>query len=235
MTPPVTTRKDWLEAREALLAAEKAHTRAGDALAEQRRALPWVKVEKTYTFDSPDGRLTLSDLCDGRSQLAVYHFMFGPDWEAGCPSCSFWADNLNGVQDHLAQRDCSLVLVSNAPLDKLSLYKARMGWSLPWVSSQGSDFNRDFDVSFDAEQLETGNFTYNYRRQGFGGPEAPGLSIFARTEDGIMYHTYSTFGRGLDRFNGAYQLLDLTPKGRDEGDLPFTMAWLKRRDEYEGD
>jgi len=228
---PVATREDWLEARRALLAAEKAHTKERDALAEQRRALPWVHVEKPYEFDGPDGRETLSDLFAGRSQLAVYHFMYGKDWEAGCPSCSYWADNLNGVQDHLAHRDTTLVLASTAPLATLDVYKARMGWSLKWVSSGASDFNADFGVTFTPEQLESKEFHYNYKPGGFGGPEAPGLSMFIK-QDGQVYHSYSTYGRGLDHFNGAYQLLDLTAKGRDEGDLSFTMAWLKRHDEY---
>ena len=232
-TPHKTaTREDWLSARTALLEREKAHMRASDALATARRELPWVKVEKDYVFTTEDGEASLADLFGGHGQLAVYHFMYGPEWEAGCPSCSFWIDNLNGVQAHLAQRDVRLVLISHAPLDKLLAYRARMGWSLPWVSSHGSEFNRDWNVSFTAEEIDSGNHVYNYREGGFGVTEAPGFSAFAKGDDGAVYHSYSTFARGLEHFNGAYQLLDLMPKGRDEGALPFTQAWLKRRDEY---
>ncbi len=226
-------REDWLEARKALLAAEKEHTRARDALAKARRALPWVKIDKAYRFQGADGPVTLPDLFGPHGQLAIYHFMFGPDWEEGCPSCSFWADNLNGIEPHLAHRDTALVLAGHAPYPKLAAYGARMGWSLPWVSTEGSDFNGDFGVSFTAEQLESGDYSYNYRKAGFGGPEAPGFSAFIKGEDGAVYHSYSTYGRGLDHFNGAYQLLDLMPKGRDEGGLDDTQAWLRRRDQYD--
>ncbi len=232
MTHTIASREDWLEARRALLAAEKAHTRERDALAEQRRALPWVRVEKPYAFDGPDGRETLSELFAGRRQLAVYHFMYGANWEAGCPSCSYWADNLNGIDAHLAHRDTTLVLASTAPLATLEAYKKRMGWDLKWVSSGVSDFNADFGVTFTPEQLDSGDFSYNYRAGGFGGLEAPGLSTFVKDDDETVYHSYSTYRRGLDHFNGAYQLLDLTAKGRDEGGLSYAMAWLKRRDEY---
>lgn len=227
------TREDWLTARIALLEREKAHMKAGDELAAARRALPRVKVGKDYRFQTETGPASLGDLFGGHGQLAVYHFMFGPDWEAGCPSCSFWIDNLNGIGPHLAQRDVRLVLISHAPLDKLLAYRKRMGWQLPWVSSHGSDFNRDWNVSFTPEEIESKDFTYNYRKGAFGVTEAPGFSAFVRDDDGTVYHTYSTFARGLEHFNGAYQLLDLMPRGRDEGALPYAQAWVKRRDEYE--
>lgn len=231
MAHAVKSRDDWTKARVALLAEEKALTRARDRLAEARRALPWVKVEKEYRFTGPAGTETLADLFGGRSQLLVYHFMYGADWDDACPSCSFWGDNLNGTDVHLAHRDTTLLLVSAAPLEMLEAYKKRMGWRLNWVSSAGSDFNRDFGVGFTAEDLETGDRPYNYRPGGFNGPEAPGLSAFIREGDAV-YHTYSTFGRGLDGFNGAYQLLDLTAKGRDEDNLDWSMQWLRRRDQY---
>jgi predicted dithiol-disulfide oxidoreductase (DUF899 family) len=229
----VVSRDQWLAARKALLAKEKDFTRARDALSAERRALPWVRVEKTYTFDGPNGPETLGDLFDGRSQLVIYHFMYGPDWQEGCPSCSFWADNFDRIVVHLNHRDVSLAAVSRAPLETLLAYRERMGWSFPWVSSLHCDFNQDFDVSFTPEQLAAGSHTYNYRRGGFGGEEAPGISVFARDEEGDIFHTYSTFGRGLDMLNTAYHYLDLVPKGRDEDGLDFSMAWLRRRDQYE--
>ena len=232
MPTETTDRDTWLAARKALLAEEKAHTAARDQLAAARRNLPRLRINKNYVFQGPNGAETLPDLFAGRSQLAVYHFMFAPDWEAGCTSCSFWADNLNGTAAHMAQRDVSLVMISSAPLDILDTYRRRMGWDMRWYSAHGSDFNHDMGVSFDAQQLESGDYTYNYRKRSSGGPEAPGLSAFQRDADGSVYLTYATYGRGLDHFNGAYQLLDLMPKGRDEEDLPFTMAWLRRHDEY---
>ncbi len=231
--PIASDREEWLAARLALLEREKAHTRERDALAEARQALPKLPVEKEYSFTGPDGPLSLSDLFGPHSQLAVYHFMYGADWDEGCTSCSFWADNLDGVTVHLAHRDTALVLVSQAPFEQLDAYRRRMGWSLRWVSSAGSDFNHDFRVSFTPEELERNEFSYNFKKGGFGGPEAPGLSTFLK-EKGQIWHCYSTYGRGLDHFNGAYQLLDLMPKGRDEAALPYTMAWLKRHDQYAG-
>ena len=224
-------RETWRAARLALLKREKAHTRERDALAAARRALPRIPVDTEYWFTGPDGPVTLGDLFGPHSQLAVYHFMFGPDWDEGCPSCSFWVDNLDGVAPHLAQRDTALVLVSQAGFGKLDAYRRRMGWSLPWLSSAGTTFNHDFDVSFTPEELETKSYSYNFNPGGPTGPEAPGLSTFLK-EDGRIWHCYSTYARGLDHFNGAYQLLDLMPKGRDEADLPYTMSWLKRRDQY---
>jgi predicted dithiol-disulfide oxidoreductase (DUF899 family) len=222
---------EWLAARKALLAKEKELTRLRDDLSRQRRELPWVKVEKTYVFDGPSGKETLSDLFAGRSQLIVDHFMFGADWQEGCPSCSFWADTYDGVVVHLEQRDASFVVVSRAPLDKLEAYRKRMGWSLKWVSSLNNDFNRDYHVSFTPAEQNTA--VYNYRADGFGSSEAPGVSVFAKDAAGSIFHTYSCYARGLDALNGAYQLLDLIPKGRDEQGLPHPMAWVRRHDRYD--
>jgi len=221
---------EWLAARKALLAKEKELTRLRDDLSRQRRELPWVKVEKTYVFDGPRGKETLSDLFAGRGQLIVDHFMFGADWQEGCPSCSFWADTYDGVVVHLEQRDASFVVVSTAPLDKLEAYRKRMGWSFKWVSSLNNDFNRDYHVSFTPAEQKTA--VYNYRADGFGSSEAPGISVFAKDAAGSIFHTYSCYARGLDALNGAYQLLDLIPKGRDEQGLPHPMAWVRRHDRY---
>lgn len=228
--PTVGTRAEWLEARLALLEEEKALTRAGDALAEKRRALPWVRLDKEYAFTSPNGPQTLAGLFGQRSQLLVYHFMMGEGWEAGCPSCSFWADGYNGLDVHLGARDIALVSVSAAPIDQIEAYRKRMGWSFTWVSSQGTDFNRDFCVTIPDEERETGY--YNFANRGFPVSEAPGYSVFARRDDGAVYHTYSCYARGLDRLNAGYQLIDLTPKGRNEDVLAHTMGWLRRHDEY---
>jgi predicted dithiol-disulfide oxidoreductase (DUF899 family) len=229
----VISREEWLDARRELLAKEKEFTRLRDQLSQARRELPWVKIEKDYLFEGPNGKETLSDLFEGRSQLIIYHFMYGPDWEEGCPSCSFWADNFNGIGIHLNHRDITLIAVSRAPLDQLEAYKARMGWSFKWVSSLGNDFNFDYQVSFIPDQLEKGEMIYNYRPGGFSGEEAPGISIFYKNEQGEVFHTYSCYSRGLDMLNGAYHYMDLAPKGRDEDDLPYTMAWLRRHDQYE--
>lgn len=232
MATRTVSRAEWRDARLALLQKEKALTRARDELAAARRALPRVRVDAAYGFDGENGPETLADLFGSRSQLAVYHFMFGPGWDAGCPMCSFWADNLAGLAPHLAARDVALVLVSAAPFYALDAYRRRMGWELKWVSSGGTAFNHDFGVSFTPEELETGDFEYNWKRSGFSGPEAPGFSAFQKDPDGTVYHTYSAYARGLEPLNAAYGLLDLMPKGRDEGDLPFSMAWVRRRDEY---
>src|SRR5882757_1123358 len=213
-TPSIVSQEEWLKARKAFLAKEKEFTRARDELARQRRELPWVKVEKPYTFDAAEGRVSLGDLFGGKDQLLIYHFMMGPDWEEGCPSCSFWADNYDGVDIHLAHRDTALVAVSRAPLAKLLAYRKRMGWSFRWVSSAGCGFNFDYGVSFRRREGETQD--YNYGSEKFGGEEKPGISAFRRGADGAVYHTYSTYARGLDMLNGAYHLLDLTSKGRDE-------------------
>jgi len=231
MQHKVVSRDEWIAARKQLLSEEKEFTRARDRLSARRRELPWVKVDKTYVFDGPAGKETLSDLFAGSSQLLVYHFMFGPDWTEGCPSCSFWADNYNGIVVHLKHRDVTLVAVSRAPLEKLEAYRRRMGWSFKWVSSLGSDFNRDYHVSFAPEEQKTAY--YNYEPRGFSASEAPGISVFAKDGTGAVFHTYSCYARGLDMLNGAYHLLDLVPKGRDEAGLPYTMAWVRRRDRYD--
>jgi predicted dithiol-disulfide oxidoreductase (DUF899 family) len=246
----IAIREEWHAARDELLRREKEHTRMGDELARQRRELPWVRVEKKYRFDTDDGTRTLAELFDGRSQLLVYHFMFGPSYEAGCPACTSMADTINGVLPHLHARDVTMLLVSRAPLEKLQAYKRRMGWTFPWASSFGSDFNFDFNVRFTEEQQREGGIEYNYRheaalqRRGAEGPvakmaamtgtdvptytrERPGMSAFA-LEDGVVYHTYSTYARGLDGIWGMYQWLDRAPKGRNE-----TGVWWRRHDEYD--
>ena len=230
MQHAIVSQDEWLAARKALLAKEKEFTKARDALSAERRALPWVKVEKPYVFEGPAGKETLADLFGGKSQLLVYHFMLGPGWAAGCPSCSYLADHFDGAAIHLAQRDVAFVAVSRAPLAEIEAYKKRMGWKFKWVSSNGSDFNYDFHVSFTPEQKATAE--YNYVKSGFPAEEAPGLSAFIQ-QDGAVYHTYSSYGRGLDMFIGAYHFLDHAPKGRDEDALPWSMAWVKRHDEYE--
>jgi predicted dithiol-disulfide oxidoreductase (DUF899 family) len=243
------TRQEWLAARLELLKAEKEHTRRGDELARQRQALPWVRVDKAYRFETGQGSASLADLFRGRSQLLVYHFMFGPDYDAGCPACSAIADGFDGFAVHLANHDVMLWAVSRAPLDKLRAYQRRLGWTFPWASSFGGDFNFDFSVRFTEEQQQSdGGIEYNYRREeawkGGGEDEArfaamsgtdpatytrerPGMSAFA-LQDGAVYHTYSAYARGLDSLWGMYQWLDRAPKGRNE-----TGAWFRRRDEYQ--
>ena len=230
--PTIVSHQDWLAARRELLAAEKEFTRQRDALTRRRQALPWERVDKPYRFDTPSGPRSLAELFDGRSQLIVYHFMLGPDWEEGCKSCSFWADNFNGIPIHLAHRDVTFTAVSRAPLEKIEAYRQRMGWSFPWVSAHGSDFNFDYQVSFTPEQIAAGEAFYNYERRPAKSSEQVGISVFAKDEAGGVFHTYSCYQRGVDMLNGAYHYLDLTPKGRDEDDLPFTMAWLRRHDQY---
>lgn len=231
--PLVVSREEWLKARKDLLEAEKAFAREGDALAARRRALPWVKVEKDYRFQTNEGEKTLAELFGPHSQLIVQHFMLGPGWEAGCPMCSFWADGYDGMDIHMAARDTAFVAVSRGPLDAINAYRERMGWGFEWVSSEGSDFNFDYNVSFTPEEIENDTSTYNYRTGPNQMDELPGTSVFARNDAGEVFHTYSTYGRGLDRMNGAYAYIDLTPKGRDEDDLPFPMAWVRRHDEYD--
>jgi predicted dithiol-disulfide oxidoreductase (DUF899 family) len=227
----VGTREEWLAARKELLQQEKELTQRRDELARQRRQLPWVPVDKQYKFETNEGTRALSELFAGRSQLLVYHFMFGPEWTEGCPTCSFWADTFDGTIIHLDHRHVTMLCVSRAPLETIEAYKRRMGWSFPWVSSLGSDFNFDFGVSFTEEQRTTGA-EYNFRQVDEPGEETPGLSAFA-LEDGIVYHTYSCYARGLDAINSAYQLLDLVPNGRDEDDLSRPTAWVRRHDTYE--
>lgn len=232
-TPRIVSREEWLTARRAHLEDEKAFTRARDALSARRREMPAVRVEKDYRFQTSSGPVGLGDLFAGCKQLIVKHFMFGPDWDEGCPSCSFWADGYSGLEDHLAHRDTAFVAVSNTSLDKIDAYRARMGWTFRWVSSLGSDFNRDFNVSFTEDELQTGTAVYNFARKRFPSTEAPGLSVFLQSEDGSVAHTYSTYARGLDMMNSAYHLLDLTPLGRHEDGLDYPMAWLRRRDQYD--
>jgi predicted dithiol-disulfide oxidoreductase (DUF899 family) len=224
--------EDWLKARLELLAAEKEFTRQRDALTRRRMAMPWERVEKSYRFEGPNGVLSLADLFDGRSQLIVYHFMYGPDWEEGCKSCSFWADNFDGIPIHLNHRDVTLTAVSRAPLAKINAYKKRMGWSFPWVSSHGSDFNFDYHVSFTPEQIAEGKAYYNYDVRPIDVSDEQGISVFCKNERGEVFHTYSCHGRGIDMVNGAYQFLDLVPKGRDEDGLEFSMEWVRRHDQY---
>ena len=229
----IVSRDEWLAARKAHLAREKEFTRLRDRLSAERRALPWVKVEKPYAFDGPEGKETLADLFAGRSQLLVYHFMLGPGWEEGCKSCSFLADHIDGSVIHLAHRDVALVVVSRAPLAKIAAFKKRMGWRFKWVSSYGSDFNRDYHVSFTKDDVAKGKTYYNYQvRESSSEGEAPGVSVFYQDGTGTIFHTYSAYARGLDMLVGAYNYLDLVPKGRDEDSLPFTMDWLRHHDRY---
>src|SRR5262249_1682521 len=217
--------EEWLKARLELLAAEKEFTRKRDALTRHRMAMPWERVEKSYQFEGPNGALSLADLFDGRSQLIVYHFMFGPDWEEGCKSCSFWADNFNGIPIHLNHRDVTLAAVSRAPLAKINAYKQRMGWSFPWVSSHGNDFNFDYHVSFTPEEIAAGKAYYNDAARPISASDEQGVSVFHKNEGGEVFHTYSCHGRGIDMVNGAYHFLDLVPKGRDEDGFDFAMEW----------
>jgi predicted dithiol-disulfide oxidoreductase (DUF899 family) len=214
----------WIAARKAHLAAEKAFTRSRDALSRQRRELPWEKVDKSYMFEGPNGTETLADLFGKHSQLIVYHFMLGPDWDEGCPSCSLLADHFDGAVVHLAQRDVSFVVVSRAPFDQIEKFKRRMGWRFKWVSSFGNDFNFDFHVSATPEEKATGKADYNYEVTEFPSDERPGASVFCKNAAGDIFHTYSCYGRGLDILIGAYNFLDLAPKGRDEASLKYGMA-----------
>ena len=232
MQNQVVSLQEWVAARLELLAAEKEFTRQRDALTRRRMAMPWIRVEKPYRFEGPQGPLSLSELFDGRSQLIVYHFMLGPDWDEGCTSCSFWADNVNGIPIHLAHRDVTFTAVSRAPLPKIEAYRQRLRWSFPWVSSNGTDFNFDYQVSFTPEQIAAGEAPYNYGARSSTVSEQVGISVFFRNDRDEMFHTYSCYGRGVDMLNGAYHYLDLVPKGRDEGDLGFTMEWLRRHDQY---
>jgi predicted dithiol-disulfide oxidoreductase (DUF899 family) len=225
---------EWLDARKLLLAREKEFTRLRDELSRERRALPWERVEKDYRFDGPDGSETLAQLFHGRHQLIVYHFMLGPDWQDGCKSCSFWADNFDGIDIHLAHRDVTFLAVSRAPLPKIEVYRKRMGWRFKWVSSFGADFNFDYRVSFTPEELAAGEAVHNYAKRQNSMSELAGISVFYKDDAGAVFHTYSCYARGLDMLNGAYNFLDLAPKGRDEDGLPHTMAWVRRHDEYEG-
>jgi len=231
----IVSHDEWIAARKAYLAEEKTFTRARDALARKRRELPWEKVEKNYAFDTPQGKQSLADLFGGKNQLIVYHFMLGPGWEAGCPSCSFLADHFDGAVIHLAQRDVSFIVVSRAPLSEIENFKRRMGWRFKWVSSFGSDFNSDYQVSFSPGEKAGGKVFYNYEFiESFPSEERPGASVFYKNAAGEIFHTYSTYGRGLDILIGTYHFLDLAPKGRDEDGLAWSMAWVRHHDRYEG-
>jgi len=230
----VVSQKEWMEARNQHLEMEKELTRLRDELSAQRRNLPWVRVDKEYAFEGTNGKESLRQLFSGKSQLIIQHFMFAADWEAGCKSCSFWADNYNGIVDHLSQRDVAFVAVSLAPISRIEAFRKRMGWSFKWVSSFGGDFNHDFHVSFTPEELATGQIYYNYAWRKAMAPELPGTSVFYQDENGTVFHTYSCYGRGLDMMNAAYHYLDLVPKGRDESGLAYPQAWVRHRDQYDG-
>jgi predicted dithiol-disulfide oxidoreductase (DUF899 family) len=229
----IVSEAEWLAARKALLAKEKEFTRARDELSAVRRELPWVKVAKDYVFEGPDGKQTLADLFGNKSQLIVYHFMLGPGWKEGCKSCSYLSDHWDGATVHLAHRDVSFCVVSRAPHPEIAAFKARMGWRFKWVSSHGSDFNFDYRVSFTERERANGGGEYNYAKLDADMDELPGLSVFARADGGEVFHTYSTYARGLDILVGTYNLLDLVPKGRDEDGLEFTMAWVRHHDRYD--
>ncbi len=231
----VVAHEEWLAARRELLAKEKEYSRLGDALAKQRREMPWERVTKDYIFDTSTGKESLSQLFAGRSQLAVYHFMFGPEWEAGCPHCSFWADNFNGIDIHLAHRDVTFVAISHAPLAKIEAFKKRMGWNFKWVSAGENGFNYDYGVSFRPEDIAKGEIFYNYRNSPRTASELPGASAFYKNAGGEVFHTYSTYERGIDVLNGAYHWLDRMPKGRDEESLTFAQAWVRHHDRYTSD
>ena len=229
----VVSHKAWIEARRKFLAKEKKFTRLRDALARQRRALPWERVEKHYVFDAPKGEETLAELFGARSQLVVYHFMFAPDWNEGCKHCSFWADNFNGLGIHLNHRDVSFIAISRAPLAKLDAFKKRMGWSFKWVSSGRNDFNYDYQASFTPQEVESGAAFFNYSKSDVGVTDREGVSVFYKDEGGAVFHTYSSYARGIDILNTAYHYLDLVPKGRDEDALEFTQSWVRFHDRYE--
>jgi predicted dithiol-disulfide oxidoreductase (DUF899 family) len=233
--PRIVSRDEWLAARKLHLSKEKELTRRRDRLSAERRELPWVKVDEPYVFDGPKGKETLADLFGGRSQLIVYHFMFGPGWKEGCPSCSFLADHIDGAVVHLAQRDVTLLAVSRAPLPQIEAFKKRMGWRFKWVSSYGNDFNFDYHVSFTADEMAAGEVFYNYQMMEFSGEELPGTSVFYKDGAGDVFHTYSSYARGGDLLLGTYNYLDLVPKGRDEDALAFTMAWVRHHDRYGDD
>lgn len=228
----VTSKADWLAARKVLLAKEKEFTKLRDELSEERRRLPWLKIEKDYVFDGPDGSESLSDLFGKHHQLVVYHFMFAPESEGPCKSCSFWADNFNGIVSHLAQRDVSFVAISRAPYTKLRDFARRLGWSFKWVSSGGSDFNYDFNVSFTKEERAQQSIPYNYTIWNMASADMPGVSVFYKDEEDDIFHTYSTYARGIDILNTAYNYLDLVPKGRDEAEFAHAMQWVRYHDLY---
>lgn len=232
--PKTVSHNEWLAARKQLLTKEKEFTRLRDELSRQRRELPRERVEKQYVFEGPRGKEMLADLFDGRSQLVIYHFMFGPGWSEGCPSCSYLSDHFDGMTIHLAHRDVTFAVVSRASYPEIAAFQKRMGWRFHWVSSYGSDFNYDYHVSFAKEERDKGKVQYNYTEMNFPSEEGPGLSVFQRDPDGQIYHTYSAFSRGLDMLVGTYNVLDLAPKGRDEQGLAHSMAWVRHHDKYDG-
>jgi predicted dithiol-disulfide oxidoreductase (DUF899 family) len=235
MNHQIVQENQWINARKQLLSKEKELTRMQDEVNRLRRELPWVRVEKNYVFDTPDGKQTLAELFDGRSQLVVYHFMFAPEWAAGCVGCSFFADHVDGANIHLVHHDVTFVAVSRAPLAKIEAYRKRMGWRFKWISSYDSDFNSDYHVSFTKEDIAKGPTYYNFElREAQTEGEAPGMSVFYKDENGDVFHTYSAYARGDERGLGAYMFLDLTPKGRNETGPNFNLTdWVKRHDEYE--
>jgi predicted dithiol-disulfide oxidoreductase (DUF899 family) len=230
---PVVSREQWLAARTAYLSEEKKFSKLRDDLNRQRRALPWEKVGKEYVFDGPNGRETLAELFGKKSQLIVYHFMYAPEWDEGCPHCSFWADHFDSAGIHLAQRDTNFVVISRAPLAKIEAFKKRMGWKFKWLSSSQNDFNYDYQVSFTPDQIRKGSAIYNYTKLNDEDEDREGLSVFFKDESGAVYHTYSSFARGIDLINGTYNFLDLTPKGRDEDGPEGVQAWVRHHDRYE--
>ena len=236
VSPHVVSREEWLKARLELLKKEKEHSKARDELTQTRKKLPWTEIEKDYVFEGPNGKFHLQDLFDDKSQLIIYHFMFEESWEEGCKSCSFLADHYEPAIVHLANRDVAMVTISKASLEKITLFKKRMGWNFNWLSSENSDFNEDFHVSFTDEELKQGNGYYNFEESKlFGTKEAPGISVFVKDKDGQIYHTYSAYARGLENFITAYHLLDIVPKGRDEEGLSYGMEWVRHKDRYGDD
>jgi predicted dithiol-disulfide oxidoreductase (DUF899 family) len=229
----VVSHDQWIDARKALLAREKEVMRLEDEIARERRALPWERVEKDYVFDTLEGRRSLADLFQGRRQLLVQHFMFAPGWEQGCPSCSFMADHTDGMNVHLAHRDITMLAISRTTLAEIERFRTRMGWKFDWVSSNGSDFNVDFGVTFAPQDHARGEVDYNYRKTDFPNQEAPGISVFYKNDAGEVFHTYSTYGRGVEVMMGAYRMMDLTPEGRGERDVPHKMEWVRHHDRYE--
>lgn len=232
--PRIASPAEWLELRKQLLAKEKQLTHLHDELARERQALPWVRIDKDYVFEGPNGKVALKDLFGSRSQLIVYHFMFGPGWSEGCPSCSLFSDQLDALLVHLAARDVAFSAISRAPYAELAPFKARMGWQFPWVSSFGSDFNHDYNVCFSKEEVQSGTAYYNFGPNGFPSEEGPGLSVFAKEPDGSVFHTYSTYARGPESMMSIYKFLDIVPKGRSEEGLPWPMAWVRHHDRYDG-
>jgi len=229
----IVSRDEWVSERKTLLTHEKELTRLRDQIARERRALPWVRIDENYVFDAPEGRRTLAELFDGRRQLLVQHFMLAPGWEQGCKSCSFMADHSDGMNVHLAHRDVTFVAISRAPLAEIQSFRHRMGWQFKWVSSHGTDFNRDFGVTFTPQEVAKGKLHYNYGEWPHASEEWPGVSVFYKDDAGDVFHTYSTYGRGVEVMMGTYNMLDLTPKGRDEENLGFTMEWVRHHDRYE--